>query len=145
MRNFSLQRLGGPPQGVDRYQHLCEVLLQHLAPLGGGAVPFAAQAREGLHLPDGHAGLTQAQQESNPVQVRGRIAALAAGRTRHRRDQPGALVVAQGVRRQAGACGDFGDGQEGCHGKDSQSSSALEVKHETWTKAMAAPVPHGTA
>ena len=65
--------------------------------LHGGAVPFAAQPRKGLHLPDGHLGLAQAQQESDPFHVRRRITALAAGCAGYWRNQPGALVVAQGV------------------------------------------------
>lgn len=123
-----MQRLGGLLHGVDRSEHLREVLFQHLAPCGRGTFPFAAKLGESLHLPDGHPGFAQAQQESDPVQVRGRVAALAAGRAGDGHDQPGTLVVAQGVCRQAGAFGNFGNGQEGCHGKDFQSSSALEVK-----------------
>lgn len=70
-------------------------------------------------------GLAQAQQESDPFHVRSRIAALAARRTRHGRDQPCALVVAQGVGGETRAFGDFGNGEEGCHGNDSESWSAL--------------------
>ena len=119
--DLGLQHLCGLLHGGDGGQHLSQVLLQQLASLGGGGVPFAAQPREGLHLPDGHLGLAQAQQESDPFHVRRRITALAARRTRHGRDQPGALVVAQGVCGQAGAFGDFGNGEEGCHGNDSES------------------------
>lgn len=123
--DLGLQRLCGLLHGGDRGQHLGQVLLQQLAALGGGGVPFAAQPREGLHLPDGHVGLAQAQQESDPLHVRRRIAALAARRTRHGCDQPGALVVAQGVCGEARALGDFGNGEERCHGNDSESWSAL--------------------
>ena len=129
MPDLGLQRLSGLLHGGDRREHLREMLFQQLAPFGGRGVPFAAQAREGLHLPDRHAGLAQTQQESDPVQVRSGIAALAAWRSRHRRDQAGTFVVAQRVNGQAGAPGDFGNGQEGCHGNDRRSSSALEVKH----------------
>ena len=125
MPDLGLQGLCGLLHGVDRGEHLRKMLLQQCAPFGGGAVPFAAQAREGLHLPDGHAGLAQAQQESDPLHVRRCIAALTARRTRHRGDEPRALVVAQGVHREARALGDFGDGEEGCHGNDSGSWSAL--------------------
>lgn len=123
--DLGLQRLRGLLHGSDRGEHLGKVLLQQLAALGCGCVPFAAQPREDLHLPDGHLGLAQAQQESDPLHVRSRIAALAAGRTRHRGDQACALVVAQGVRGQARAFCDFGNGEEGCHGNDSESLSAL--------------------
>lgn len=116
VRDLGLKRLCGLLHGTDRGEHLREMLLQQLAPLGGGCVPFAAQPREGLHLPDGHLGLAQAQQESDPFHVRSRITALATGRTRYGRDQACALVVAQGVRGQAGAFCDFGNGEEGCHG-----------------------------
>ena len=124
MRDLGLQDLGSLLHDRDRRMHLGKMLRQHLAPLGGGRIPFAAQSREDLHLPDGHMGLAQTQQESDPFQVRGRITALAARRTRHRRDQAGSLVIAQGVRRQASASSDFGNGQEGCHGNDSRSLSA---------------------
>jgi hypothetical protein len=125
VRDLGLQRLCGLLHGGDGCKHLSKVMLQQLAPFGGGGVPFAAQPREGLHLPDGHLGLAQAQQESDPFHVRSRIAALATRRTRHGRNQPGALVVAQRVRGQARAFGDFGNGEEGCHGNDSESWSAL--------------------
>lgn len=128
VRDLGLQGLRGLLHGGDRCQHLRQVLLQQLAPLRGGAVPFAAQPRKVLHLPDGHLGLAQAQQESDPIQVRGRVAALAAGCPCHRRDQAGTLVVTQRVRGQTGAFGDFGDGQDRCHGNDPRRSSALEVK-----------------
>lgn len=101
---------------------------QHLAALGCRVVPMTAEPGEGLHLPNGHAGFAQAQQESDPVQVRSRIAALAAGSARYGRDQPGALVVAQRVRGQTRAPRDLGDGQIGFHGNDRRSWSALEVK-----------------
>ena len=125
MRDLGLQGLGGLLHDRDRRVHLGKMLRQHLAPLGGSRVPFAAQAREDLHLPDGHMGLAQTQQESDPFQVRGRITALAAACARHRRNQAGTLVIAQGVRRQAGALRHFGNGQEGCHGNDSGSLSVL--------------------
>ena len=125
VRDLGLQGLRGLLHGSDRCQHLRQVLFQQLPPLGGGGVPFAAQPRKGLHLPDGHLGLAQAQQESDPFHVRRRITALAAGCTRHWRNQPGALVVAQGVCGEACALGDFGNGEEGCHGNDSESWSAL--------------------
>ena len=125
MRDLGLQDLGSLLHDRDRRMHLGKMLRQHLAPLGGSRVPFAAQAREDLHLPDGHVGLAQTQQESDPFQVRGRITALAARCTCHRRDQPGTLVIAQGMRRQAGALCHFGNGQEGCHGNDSRSLSVL--------------------
>ena len=80
-----------------------------------------AQPREDLHLPDGHLCFAQAQQESDPFHVRRRITALAAGRTRHGCDEAGALVVTQRVRGEARAFGDFGNGEEGCHGNDSES------------------------
>ena len=99
VRDLGLQGLCGLLHGGDRCQHLRQVLLQQPAPLRGGGVPFAAQPRKGLHLPDGHLGLAQAQQESDPFHVRRRITALAARCTRHRRNQPGALVVAQALRR----------------------------------------------
>lgn len=95
---LGLQGVRGLLHCGDRCQHLRQVLFQQLAPLGGGGVPFAAQPRKGLHLPDGHLGLAQAQQESDPLHFRRRITALAAGCTRHRRNQPGALVVAQALR-----------------------------------------------
>ena len=120
-----LQHLRGLLHRSDRCQHLRKMLLQQFAPLRGGCIPFAAQPREGLHLPDGHLGLAQAQQESDPFHVRSRIAALATRRARHGRNQPGALVVAQRVHGQARAFGDFGNGEEGCHGNDSESWSAL--------------------
>ena len=97
VRDLGLQRLCGLLHGGNGCKHLSKVMLQQLAPFGGGGVPFAAQPREGLHLPDGHLGLAQAQQESDPLHVRRRITALAAGCTRHWRNQPGALVVAHGV------------------------------------------------
>lgn len=125
VRDLGLQRLCGLLHRGDRCQHLRQVLFQQLAPLGGGGVPFAAQPRKGLHLPNGHLGLAQAQQESDPFHVRRRIAALATGCTGYRRNQTGALVVAQGVCGQASASGDFGNGEEGCHGNDSESWSAL--------------------
>ena len=125
MRDLGLQDLGGLLHDGDRREYLGKMLRQHLAPLAGGCVPFAAQSREDLHLPDGHMGLAQTQQESDPFQVRGRITALAARCTRHRRNQAGTLVIAQGVRRQAGALCHFGNGQEGCHGNDSRSLSVL--------------------
>ena len=125
VRDLGLQGLCGLLHGGDRCQHLRQVLFQQLAPLGGGGVPFAAQPRKGLHLPNGHLGLAQAQQESDPFHVRRRIAALATWRARHGRNQPGALVVAQRVRGQVRAFGDFGNGEEGCHGNDSESWSAL--------------------
>lgn len=128
MPDLGLQHLGGLLHGGDRFEHLREVLFQHLAPFGGSNVPFAAQTRESLHLPDGHAGFAQTQQESDPVQIRSRVAALAAGRTRHRRDQAHALVVAQRVRRQSGAFGDFGNGEDRFHRNDRRNLSALEVK-----------------
>lgn len=121
MRDLVLQRLRGLLHDGDRGEHLREMLFQHCAPFGGRGVPFAAQARENLHLPDGHVRLAQAQQESDPFHIRGRIAALATRRTRHGRDQTGALVVTERVRGQACAFGDFGNGQEGCHGNDSES------------------------
>ena len=98
VRDLGLQGLRGLLHGGDRCQHLRQVLFQQLPPLGGGGVPFAAQPRKGLHLPDGHLGLAQAQQESDPFHVRRRITALAAGCTRHWRNQPGALVIAQALR-----------------------------------------------
>jgi hypothetical protein len=101
--DLGLQRLCGLLHGGDRSKHLCKMLLQYLAALEGGCVPFTAQMRENLHLPDGHVGLAQAQQESDPFHVRSRIAALATRCTRHRRYQPGALVVAQRVCSQASA------------------------------------------
>jgi hypothetical protein len=98
VRDLVLQRLCGLLHRGDRCKHLRKMLLQQLAPLRGGGAPFAAQPRKGLHLPDGHLGLAQAQQESDPFHVRRRITALAARRTRHGRDQPGAfVVVARGV------------------------------------------------
>ena len=97
VRDLGLQGLRGLLHGSDRCQHLRQMLFQQLAPLGGSSVPLTAQPRKGLHLPDGHLGLAQAQQESDPFHVRRRITALAAGCTRYRRNQPGALVVAQGV------------------------------------------------
>lgn len=124
MHDLGLQRLGGSLHDVDRVEHLRKMLFQQLAPLGSAGVPFAAQTREDLHLPDGHMGLAQAQQESDPVHVRGRITTLATGCTRYRRDQAGTLVVTERVRRQAGAFGDLGNSQEGCHGNDSESLSA---------------------
>lgn len=104
---------------------MCQVLLQQIAALGRGCVPFAAQPREDLHLPDGHMGFAQAQQEPDPFHVRRRITALTAGRSRDRSDQACALVVAQRVGGEARASGDFGNGEEGCHGNDSESWSAL--------------------
>lgn len=124
MRDLGLQGLGGLLHDRDRRTHLGEMLRQHLAPLGGGRIPFAAQSREDLHLSDGHMGLAQTQQESDPFQVRGRITALAASRARHRRDQAGTLVITQRVRRQASALRNVGNSQEGCHGNDSRSLSA---------------------
>ncbi len=121
MPDLGLQHLSGLLHGGDRCQHLRQVLLQQLAALRGGRVPFAAQPREDLHLPDGHLGFAQAQQESDPFHVRRRITALAAGRTRHGCDEAGALVVTQRVRGEARAFGDFGNGEEGCHGNDSES------------------------
>jgi hypothetical protein len=121
VRDLVLQRLGGLLHDGDRGEHLRKMLLQHFTPFGGRGIPFAAQACEGLHLPDGHMRLAQAQQESDPFHIRGRITALATRRTRHGRNQTGALVVTQRVRAQACAFGDFGNGQERCHGNDSGS------------------------
>ena len=97
VRDLGLQGLRGLLHGGDRCQHLRQVLFQQLPPLGGGGVPFAAQPRKGLHLPDGHLGLAQAQQESDPFHVRRRITALAARCAGYWRNQPGAFVIAQGV------------------------------------------------
>ena len=97
VRDLGLQGLRGLLHGGDRCQHLRQVLLQQLAPLGGGGVPFAAQPRKGLHLPDGHLGLAKAQQESDPFHVRRRIAPLATGRAGHGGNQARALVIAQRV------------------------------------------------
>lgn len=123
--DLGLQHLRGLLHGRDGGQHLCQMLLQQVAPLRGGCIPLAAQPREGLHLPDGHAGFAQAQQESDPFHVRRRVAPLAAGRTRHGGNQACALVVTQRVDGQASACSDVGDGQKGCHGRNSESWSAL--------------------
>ena len=98
VRDLGLQGLRGLLHGGDRCQHLRQVLFQQLPPLGGGGVPFAAQPRRGLHLPDAHLGLAQAQQESDPFHVRRRITALAAGCAGYWRNQPGALVIAQALR-----------------------------------------------
>ena len=125
MGDLVLQRPGGALHGLDHRQHVGQVLLQHLEPIWHGRIPFAAKPGEGLHLPDGHAGLAQAQQESDPFHVRRRIAALAAGCAVDGRDQPCALVVAQGVCGQSGALCDLGDGEMGCHGTDPKSWSAL--------------------
>ena len=95
--DLGLHGLCGLLHGGDCCQHLRQVLFQQLAPLGGGGVPFAAQPRKGLHLPDGHLGLAQAQQESDPLHVRRRITALAAGCAGYWRNQPGAFVIAQGI------------------------------------------------
>lgn len=120
-----LQHLRGLLHHSDRCQHLRKMLLQQFAPLRGGCIPLAAQPCEGLHLPNGHAGFAQAQQESDPFHVRRRIAPLATGRTRHRGNQARALVVAQRVDGQASAFSDVGNGEEGCHGRNSRSWSAL--------------------
>ncbi len=98
---------------------------QHLATVGRRGIALAAKPGESLHLPDGHAGFAQAQQESDPLQVRGRVAPLAAACTRNRCDQARTLVVTKRVGSQAGAFGDFGNGQMGCHGKNPKSWSAL--------------------
>ena len=120
-----LQHLRGLLHRSDRCQHLRKMLLQQFAPLRGGCIPFAAQPREGLHLPNGHAGLAQAQQESDPFHVRRRIAPLATGRAGHGGNQARALVIAQRVDGQASALSDVGNGEEGCHGRNSRSWSAL--------------------
>ena len=97
--DLGLQGLCGLLHGGDHCKHLSKVMLQQLLALfGGGGVPFAAQPREGLHLPDGHLGLAQAQQESDPFHVRRRITALAAGCAGYWRNQPGAFVIAQALR-----------------------------------------------
>ena len=96
--DLGLQGLRGLLHCGDRCQHLRQVLFQQLVPLGGGGVPFAAKPRKGLHLPNGHLGLAQAQQESDPFHVRRRITALAAGCAGYWRNQPGALVIAQALR-----------------------------------------------
>ncbi len=113
---------------LDRCHDIRQMRLQHLAALWCRVVPLTAEPGEVLHLPDGHAGLAQAQQESDPVQVHGRVAALAAGAACHGCDQPGALVVAQRVHGQTRAPRDLGDGQNRFHGNDRKSWSALEVK-----------------
>ena len=101
------------------------MLFEHLAPLPDTGVPLASKSGESLHTLDGHAGLAQAQQEGQPVQVGACVAALAARCTWHRGDQADALVVAQRVSREAGALGDFRNGQVVFHGGNSRSWSAL--------------------
>jgi len=105
--------------------NLGKMLFEHLAPRSDTGVPLASKPGEGLHALDGHAGLAQAQQEGQPVHVGARIAALAARCTGHRGDQANALVVAQRVGREAGALGDFRNGQVVFHGGNSRSWSAL--------------------
>ena len=92
-----LQHLRGLLHRSDRCQHLRKMLLQQFAPLRGGCIPFAAQPREGLHLPNGHAGLAQAQQESDPFHVRRRGAPLATGRAGRGGNQARARVIGQRV------------------------------------------------
>jgi len=125
VRDLGRQRLHRLLQRLYPGLNLGEVLLEHLAPFADAGVPLASKPGEGLHALDGHAGLAQAQQESQPVHVGARIAALAARCTRHRGDQADALVVAQRVGGEAGALGDLRDGQAGFHGVDSRSWSAL--------------------
>lgn len=98
-----------------------EVLLEHLATFADAGVPLASKPGEGLHALDGHAGLAQAQQESQPVHVGARIAPLTARCARHRGNQPDAFVVAQRVGREAGLLRDFRNGQTGFHGVDSRN------------------------
>jgi len=107
------------------------MILEQGPPFRGGSVPSAAQPYEPLHLPDRHARLAQAQQESDPVQVRRRIPPLPASSPGHGSDQSGALVVAQRVHAQTHASGDFGNAQKGFHGQDRRSSSAVEVKRNS--------------
>ena len=59
----------------------------------------------------------QAQQEIQPVHVRGGITALPTRGASHGRNQADTFVVTQRVGGQAGALGYLGDGQVGFHGQ----------------------------
>ena len=76
---------------------------------GGG--PLSAEAGVLAHLGDRHARLAQPQQELHPGDVGPAVAAVPSGVARDGPDQPGPLVVAQGVRRHPGC---------GAHLRDSQ-------------------------
>lgn len=127
--DLGLQHLCGLLHGIDRGEHLGQVPFEQSPALGGGAIPFAAQARECLHLPDGHVRGTQSQQESDPLQVGGRIAPLAARGAGHGCNQPRTLVVAQRMGGEARTFSDLCNGEKGCHG------TILEVRAHSKSSA----------
>jgi hypothetical protein len=59
--------------------------------------PLRRKIGELLHVSDGHAGVAQPQQELDPGQVGGGVAALAARRPADRADETRFFVVAEGV------------------------------------------------
>lgn len=128
MRDLFLQGCRRLPHRLDLRKNIRQVLFQHPAAIGHRRVPGATQFCERLHLADGHMRGAQTQQEFDPDHVGRRITPLPPGRARYRGNQPDALVIAQGVGRQARALGDFVNAQMGFHDVDSGSWSALQVK-----------------
>ena len=103
MRNLGLQSAGRLLHGLDLGQYLRQVCLQHLAAAGDGGIPCGTKFCKRQHLLNGHLGGSQSQQELDPSQIRRGIPALPTGGAGHRRNQPDALVIAQGMGRQTGA------------------------------------------
>ena len=116
MLDLCLQSDCGLAHRFDFCKNIRQVLFQHLATILHRRVPSAAQLCKRLHLADRHMRRSQTQQEFDPSHIRCRIAPLAPSRTTDRGDQPDALVIAQGVGRQARALGDFINAQMRFHG-----------------------------
>jgi hypothetical protein len=91
-----------------------------------------------LHAGDGHAGITQPEQELNPGHVAGGIAALPARGAAHRADEIRLLVIAQRVSWQAGPRSDFGDRQS-CRGQRLRTGHVINTR--SWSALQRKPRP----
>lgn len=116
MLDLGLQSDCGLAHRFNFCENIRQMLFQHLATILHRRVPSAAQLCKRLHLADRHMRRSQTQQKFDPSHIRCRIAPLASSRTTDRGDQPDALVIAQGVGRQARALGDFINAQMRFHG-----------------------------
>ena len=83
------------------------MLLQHgFSFLHAGELRAAfAQLRVPLHLCNRHAGCTQSEQESDPVQIVGSVKPVSVAAPGDGLDKPDALVIAQRVHAEAASLG----------------------------------------
>jgi hypothetical protein len=98
VRLLGLQRGNAP-------RDLGVVLDEEGQPLGHGGLAAAGELGVAAHLRDRHAGVAQAAQHAQPLQILLAEAAMAAWRAADVVEQSNPLVVAQGVEAEAGLLG----------------------------------------